>query len=58
VDVNTAIEFVATGANVLGRNTVVVFDGRYATYALGSNNALSARYVLVDTFVEGDVITP
>jgi cyanophycinase-like exopeptidase len=46
VDVNTAIEFTATGANVWGRNTVVVFDGRYASYALGTNGALSERYVL------------
>ena len=58
VDVNTAIEFTATGTQVWGRNTVVAFDGRYASYALGTNNALSARYVLLDSFVEGDGITP
>jgi cyanophycinase len=58
VDVNTAIEFTATGANVWGKNTVVVFDGRYATYALGTNGALSERYVLLDTYVEGDALMP
>jgi cyanophycinase len=58
VDVNTAIEFTPTGAQVWGRNTVVVFDGRYATYALGTNDALSERYVLLDTYVEGDAIAP
>ncbi len=58
VDVNTAIEFTATGANVWGKNTVVVFDGRYASYAVGTNDALSARYVLLDTYVEGDAIMP
>jgi cyanophycinase len=58
VDVNTAIEFTATGTNVWGKNTVVVFDGRYASYGLGTNDALSARYVLLDTYVEGDIITP
>ncbi|HSL43822.1 MAG TPA: Type 1 glutamine amidotransferase-like domain-containing protein [Anaerolineales bacterium] len=58
VDVNTAIEFISTGAQVWGRNTVVVFDGRYASYALGTNDALSARYVILDTYVEGDTITP
>ena len=58
VDVNTAIEFTATGAKVWGKNTVVVFDGRYASYALGTNGALSERYVLLDTYVEGDVIVP
>ena len=58
VDVNTAIEFTATGAKIWGKNTVVVFDGRYGSYALGTNDALSARYVLLDTYVEGDAITP
>jgi cyanophycinase-like exopeptidase len=58
VDVNTAIEFTATGANVWGKNTVTVFDGRYATYALGTNGALSERYVLLDTYVEGDALMP
>jgi cyanophycinase len=56
VDVNTAIEFIATGTKVWGKNTVVVFDGRYASYGLGTNNALSERYVLLDTYVEGDAI--
>jgi cyanophycinase-like exopeptidase len=58
VDVNTAIEFTATGAKVWGKNTVVVFDGRFASYALGTNGALSERYVLLDTYVEGDAIMP
>ena len=58
VDVNTAVEFTATGANIWGKNTVVVFDGRYASYALGTNGALSARYVMLDTYVEGDAIMP
>jgi cyanophycinase-like exopeptidase len=58
VDVNTAIEFTASGAKVWGKNTVVVFDGRYASYAIGTNNALSARYVLLDTYVEGDTLMP
>ena len=58
VDVNTAIEFSATGAKVWGLNTVGVFDGRYASYALGTNGALSERYVLLDTYVQGDTILP
>ena len=58
VDVNTAIEFTATGATVWGKNTVVVFDGRNASYGLGTNDALSERYVLLDTYVEGDAIAP
>jgi cyanophycinase len=58
VDRDTAVEFTATGTQIRGNNTVVVFDGRYASYALGTNDALSARYVLLDTYVEGDTITP
>ena len=58
VDVNTAIEFSATGAQVWGQNTVVVFDGRFATYGLGTNNALSERFVLLDTYVDGDMLIP
>jgi hypothetical protein len=56
--VNTAIEFTPTGAIVWGLNTVSVFDGRLATYALGTNEALSARYVVLDTYVEGDALVP
>lgn len=58
VDVNTAIELTATGTQVWGQNTVVLFDGRFASYALGTNNALSARYVLLDTYIEGDALIP
>ena len=58
VDVSTAIELTATEAQVWGENTVVAFDGRYASYGVGTNDALSARYVLLDTYVEGDTITP
>jgi hypothetical protein len=56
--VNTAIEFTATGAQAWGKNTVAVFDGRFASYALGTNNALSERYVLLDTYIDGDAIVP
>jgi cyanophycinase-like exopeptidase len=58
VDVDTAIEFTASGALVWGRNTVTVLDGRFASYGVGSNGALSERYVLMDTYVEGDGISP
>lgn len=58
IDVNTAIEFTATGAKVWGKNTVVIFDGRYASYGVGTNGALSERYVLLDTYVEGDALMP
>ena len=58
IDRDTAIEFTATGAQVWGKNTVVVFDGRYGSYGVGTNDALSARYILLDTYVEGDMLMP
>ena len=58
IDVHTAVEFSAAEAQALGKNTVVVFDGRYASFGLGTNDALSARYVLLDTYVEGGALMP
>jgi len=57
-DVSTAIEFNATGARALGANTVTVLDGRFAGYALGTNGAVGERYVLLDTYVDGDAVVP
>jgi len=58
IDVNTAIEVTATGAHTWGSNTVLVFDGRFASYALGTNGALSERYVVLDTYTDGDTLMP
>ena len=58
VDVNTAIVITSSSATVSGANVALVADGRYASYALGTNNALSARYVLLDTYINGDTVTP
>ncbi|HEY0605680.1 MAG TPA: hypothetical protein VGD58_22345 [Herpetosiphonaceae bacterium] len=57
IDVGTAVEITATGATVHGNNTAVILDGRYASFAVGSNGALGARYVLLDSFVAGDRIS-
>jgi len=58
IDVNTAIELTQSGARVWGSNTIVLLDGRYASYAIGTNDALSAQYVLLDTYIEGDELIP
>ena len=58
VDVNTALIITSSSATVSGANVALVADGRYASYALGTNNALSARYVLLDTYINGDTVTP
>jgi cyanophycinase len=58
LDVNTAIIVTSSSATVSGANTALIADGRFASYALGTNGALSERYVLLDTYVEGDAILP
>jgi cyanophycinase len=58
VDVGTALELTETGSTVYGTSAVTALDGRYATFFSGSNGALGARYVLLDSYVPGDVVTP
>jgi cyanophycinase-like exopeptidase len=58
IDVGTAVELTAAGASVVGSSAAVVLDGRYASYSLGSNGALGARYVIFDSFVNQDQIVP
>jgi cyanophycinase len=58
IDVNTAVEFSATNAAAIGQNTVTIFDGRYGSYGLGTNDAISARYVILDNYVNGETVTP
>ncbi|MFN8445349.1 MAG: Type 1 glutamine amidotransferase-like domain-containing protein [Caldilineaceae bacterium] len=58
VDVNTALEITTTGASVVGSNTVVVLDGRLSSFATGTNGALSALYVMLDSYVQGDTVLP
>jgi hypothetical protein len=52
------VEITTTGARVWGSSAIVVFDGHFASYTLGTNDALSERYVLLDTSVEGDALMP
>jgi cyanophycinase len=57
VDVGTAVEVTAARAAVVGASVAVALDGRAGSFGVGANGALSARYVLLDTFVDGDEIT-
>jgi hypothetical protein len=36
----------------------VVLDGRLASFGVGTNGALAARWVVLDTFVGGQAIEP
>lgn len=58
VDVGTALELTEAGGKVYGTSAVVTLDGRYATFSRGSNGSLGARYVLLDSYVASDVVTP
>jgi hypothetical protein len=37
---------------------VVVLDGRYGSFGIGSNGAVSARWVLLDSYIDGDAVGP
>jgi cyanophycinase-like exopeptidase len=58
IDVDTALELTETGAVVHGDRAVVTLDGRYGKFAKGSNGAVGARYVLLDSFIDGDSVAP
>jgi cyanophycinase-like exopeptidase len=58
IDVGTAVELTPGGATVVGTSAVVTLDGRYASFAVGSNGALGATYVILDSFVDRDQIVP
>jgi cyanophycinase len=58
IDVGVALELTQAGASVFGSRTVVSLDGRAASFATGGNGALGARYVVFDSFVDGDTLTP
>ena len=60
VDAGTALEFRPdlTAPRVVGDSVVVALDGRYGSFGIGSNGALSARWVILDTFVGGQEVAP
>ena len=43
---------------VVGDSVAVLLDGRYASFGVGSNGALSAHWVILDTFVGGEEVAP
>jgi cyanophycinase-like exopeptidase len=60
IDAGTAVEFSAGVAvpTVVGDNAAVVLDGRYGSFDVGTNGALAARWVILDTFVDGESVAP
>ena len=60
IDAGTAVEFGAslTAPSVVGDSVAVALDGQYGTFGTGSNGALAAHWVILDTFVDGESIAP
>jgi cyanophycinase len=58
VDAGTALEFRPEWAapRVVGDSAVVALDGRLGSFGAGTNGALAARWVLLDTFVGGQQV--
>jgi cyanophycinase len=58
VDAGTAVELGSGTPLVRGDSVAVVLDGRLASFGVGTNGALAARWVVLDTFVGGQAIEP
>lgn len=58
IDVGTAIEVGAGAATTHGDGAAVVLDGRSAAFGLGSNGALAARWIVLDSFTDGEDLAP
>ena len=58
VDVGTALEVSGGVATARGASAVAVLDGRKATFGTGTNGSLSARWLVLDSFVEGERLAP
>jgi cyanophycinase len=60
IDAGTAVEFRSDLAapRVVGESAAVALDGRFGSFGIGSNGALAAHWVILDTFVGGQEIAP
>ena len=60
IDAGTAVEFRPDLAapRVVGESAAVALDGRFGSFGVGSNGALAAHWVILDTFVGGQGIAP
>jgi len=58
VDAGTAVELGSGTPLVRGDSVGVALDGRYGSFGLGTNGALAAHWVILDTFVGGQAIEP
>jgi cyanophycinase len=58
VDAGTAVELGSGTPLVRGDSVAVVLDGRFGSFGVGTNGALAAHWVILDTYVGGEAIAP
>lgn len=58
IDVGTALRVRNGAATTVGDSAVVVLDGRRAAVGTGSNGALAAQWVMLDSFINGQLLAP
>ncbi len=42
----------------MGDSAAVVIDGRQASWTIGTNEAIGAAWLVLDSFVDGNTVTP
>ena len=58
IDAGTALRIDGGRAVAVGQSAAVVLDAREANLGTGSNGAMAARWVLLDSFVDGERLAP
>ncbi len=58
IDVGTAIRVEGGSASAVGDSAAVVVDGRDATWTTGTNGAIGAAWLVLDSFVDGQAVAP
>ncbi len=59
IERGTALKITSQEIRVLGDMAIFTIDPRFATFqGLGTNNAFAASWLILDTFVKGEVIPP
>ncbi len=58
LDLDTALEISGGTAVARGASAAVIVDGRKAAFGVGTNTSLSARWMVLDSFTDGETVAP
>ena len=58
IDVGTALRVQGGVASTVGDSAAVVIDGRQASWTNGTNEAIGAAWLVLDSFVDGNSVAP